>query len=65
VGELDCLRDEDIDYANRLIEAGVPTELHLYPGAYHAWELFGPDANVSKQTVPVRIGALRRAFGTA
>ncbi len=65
VGELDCLRDEDIDYANRLIEAGVPTELHLYPGAYHAWELFGPDAKVSKQTVPVRIGALRRAFGTA
>ena len=29
--ELDLFRDEDVDYAARLLEAGVPTELHVYP----------------------------------
>jgi acetyl esterase/lipase len=62
VGELDSLRDEDVEYAVRLARAGVPTELHLYPGAYHAWELFGPDAAVSTRVVTERIGALRRAL---
>lgn len=33
--EFDPLRDEGIDYARRLIAAGVPTELHHYPGTFH------------------------------
>lgn len=31
----DPFRDEDIDYARRLIDAGVPTELHIWPGTFH------------------------------
>ncbi len=38
-GALDLFLDEDLDYARRLIDAGVPTELHVYPGAVHAFEL--------------------------
>ncbi len=38
VGTLDLFIDEDIDYARRLIRAGVPTELHVFPGAYHAFD---------------------------
>jgi acetyl esterase/lipase len=35
VGTADGFCDEDIDYARRLAGAGVPTELHVYPGAPH------------------------------
>ncbi|WP_425297753.1 alpha/beta hydrolase fold domain-containing protein, partial [Nocardia asiatica] len=28
-------RDEDIDYALRLLRAGVPVELHQWPGTFH------------------------------
>lgn len=35
VGTADGFCDEDIAYANRLMQAGVPTELHVYPGAPH------------------------------
>ena len=34
--ELDALRDEDIAYAQRLMSSGVPTELHVYRGAFHS-----------------------------
>jgi acetyl esterase/lipase len=35
VGGADGFRDEDITYAMRLYGAGVPAELHVYPGAPH------------------------------
>lgn len=35
VGGADGFRDEDVLYALRLMQAGVPTELHVYPGAPH------------------------------
>lgn len=62
VGELDCFRDEDLNYATRLRESGVPVELHLYPGAYHAWDLFAPEAAVSAVYCHAWFGYLRRQF---
>jgi acetyl esterase/lipase len=47
--ELDLFRDEDLDYADRLYAAGVPTELHVYPGGVHGFELFAPEAAVSRR----------------
>jgi triacylglycerol lipase len=35
VGDVDGFLDEDVDYATRLSRAGVPTELHVYPGVIH------------------------------
>jgi len=40
VGNVDGFRDEDIDYAMRLNQAGVPTELHVHPGAPHGVRMF-------------------------
>jgi len=64
VGEIDLFRDEDIEFATRLLQAGVTTELHVYPGAYHASEAFAPDAELSKQIWAKRIEALKRALKT-
>jgi acetyl esterase/lipase len=49
VGGLDGFVEEDVDYALRLNRAGVPTELHVYPGACHGFEGIAPDAVVSQQ----------------
>lgn len=38
-GSLDLFFDEDLDYAQRLVAAGVPVELHSYPGAIHAFNV--------------------------
>ena len=46
VGSVDGFRDEDIDYAMRLNQAGVPTELHVHPGAPHGVMMF-PDTAVA------------------
>lgn len=61
VGALDLFAEEDMEYAKRLMRAGVPTELHLYPGAYHGFEL-AADAQVTKMAHHISIAALRRAL---
>ena len=40
VGSLDLFCDEDMDYARKLMDAGVFTELHVEPGVPHAYESF-------------------------
>lgn len=65
VGEVDLFRDEDITFAARLLQAGVPTELHVYPGSYHASEVFAPDAALSATIWQRRIESLKRALHPA
>ena len=62
VGTLDVFRDEDIDYALRLLAAGVPTELHVYPGAPHGFESILPTAAVSRRCQRDIDDALRAAL---
>lgn len=49
VGTLDGFCDEDVLYAMRLYQSGVPTELHVYPGAPHGFDGFAPSATVSRR----------------
>ncbi|MGH2937943.1 MAG: alpha/beta hydrolase [Solirubrobacterales bacterium] len=62
VGQLDLFRDEGIDYASRLMRAGIPTELHVYPGAVHGSEFLAPDSELGRRVIGYRSHALRRAF---
>ncbi|WP_104087211.1 alpha/beta hydrolase [Arthrobacter sp. GMC3] len=62
VGELDLFRDEDFDYAARLLRAGVPTEFQVYAGVYHGSDGLVPDADVSIRFLRDRDEALLRAL---
>jgi len=61
VGTLDLFLEEDLDYALRLTRAGVPTELHVYPGAFHGFEL-APDTRLTRTAERDRLDALVRAL---
>ena len=65
VGDLDIFRDEDITYARRLSDAGVPTELHVYPGCPHAFEALAREADVSQRAIADRVRRLRLLYGLA
>lgn len=62
VGALDLFLEENLEYARRLIRAGVPTELHVIPGAFHGFGAAGPDAPQVRQLSAWRRAALQRAF---
>lgn len=62
VGTVDLFRDEDIDYAQRLMAAGVPTELEVFPGMFHAGERVAPEADVSRRMFKGYLNALKRAM---
>ena len=38
VGALDLFLEENLEYVRRLTRAGVPVELHVYPGAFHGFQ---------------------------
>lgn len=63
VGALDLFLEEDLEYARRLTRAGVPTELHVYPGAYHGFNLM-PEARVTQAFTRDFISALQRALAS-
>ena len=51
VGDLDLFIDEDIEYGQRLQQAGVPTELHVYPGGSHAFESYASASALARRFV--------------
>ncbi len=61
VGTLDLYLEENMEYARRLTRAGVPVEMHIYPGAYHAFQLV-ENARVTQAAWRDTVEALRRAF---
>lgn len=58
-GALDLFVEEDIEYARRLIRAGVPTELHVWPGAFHGFDLV-PGTRIGDTAKAASLAALRR-----
>ena len=58
-GEFDPLRDEAIEYAHRLMQAGVSVELHVVPGVIHAFDGLVPDSKLATRVRESRFAALR------
>lgn len=62
VGELDMFLDEDIEYAQRLLAAGVSTELHVYSKCVHGSDALVPHAEASQRWKRDELAALDRAL---
>ncbi len=65
VGGIDLFVEEDIAYAQRLNNAGVPVELNVVPGAFHAFDIFEPNAPVTIRFRTALTNALKGAFAGA
>ena len=63
-GALDLFLEEDLEYARRLTRAGVPVELHVYPGAYHGFQ-WERKADVTQQADRDSRAALAKALRKA
>jgi acetyl esterase/lipase len=62
VGSLDLFVNEDIDYAQRLVSDGVPTELIVIPGVYHGFDVFQPEGELSRRFHAAQIAAFKKVF---
>lgn len=62
VGSQDLFLDEDAAYALGLARAGVPVELRVYPGVFHAAEYIVPGAAVAQRLTADRDAARQRAL---
>jgi acetyl esterase/lipase len=60
--ELDPLRDETIEYASRMLQAGIATDLRVIAGAPHAFDMVRTAA-LTQEAFANRSAALRRALG--
>lgn len=62
VGTLDLFHDEDLAYAARLREAGVPCEVVEVPGAFHGFDAVFKKAGVTARFHTAAAAALRQAL---
>ena len=58
-GALDLFLEEDLGFGGRLLRAGVPVEMHVYPGSFHGFD-FMADAGVSRAARRDSLAALAR-----
>ncbi|KAF7555637.1 hypothetical protein G7046_g6508 [Stylonectria norvegica] len=61
-GSAELFRDETIAYAQKLWAAGVPAELHVWPGAWHCFDMLMPGHELSKLSIETRAAWVRRTL---
>ena len=63
VGSAELFRDEAIEYASRLARSGVLTELHVWPSAFHGFDLHAPESSLAGAARRARADWLARTTG--
>ncbi|KUN23168.1 esterase [Streptomyces antibioticus] len=64
VGSAETFRDEVVAYASRIWQAGGVAELHVWPGGFHGFDGFAPQAAVSQAARAAQLRWLRRLLGS-
>lgn len=65
VASCEIFRDEVVDYAARLWQAGNDAALHVWPGGFHAFDTLAPHADLSVQCAATRSAWLGQLLSTA
>jgi acetyl esterase/lipase len=65
VGPNDLFHDEDLAYAERLRNAGVPCEVEVIPGVFHGFDIVVSKAQVSQKFFDSQCDRLRAALAPA
>lgn len=63
VGSIDLFHDEDVEYARRLNDAGVSTELIVVPGAFHGFDILPPPTRIANWFNAAKLEAFRQGLG--
>ncbi|MCK8433155.1 alpha/beta hydrolase [Streptomyces sp. D2-8] len=63
VGSAETFRDEVVAYASRIWQAGGVAELHVWPGGFHGFDGFAPQAALSQAARGAQVAWLRRLLG--
>ncbi|MFF8593929.1 alpha/beta hydrolase [Streptomyces sp. NPDC015220] len=61
-GSAELFRDEDVAYASAVWAAGGQAELHIWQGAFHGFDVFAPDHEVTRAALAARLSWLRRVL---
>ncbi|KAJ6442477.1 hypothetical protein O9K51_03652 [Purpureocillium lavendulum] len=64
VGECEVFRDEAVAYASKMWECGSTAELHVWPGAYHGFDIFAPDTSLAKVAIETKKAWIKRILST-
>jgi acetyl esterase/lipase len=62
-GSAELFRDEDVAYATSLWCAGVQTELHVWPGGFHGFDMVAPHTALARAAAFTRNAWIAKLFG--
>ncbi|WP_295010259.1 alpha/beta hydrolase [uncultured Microbacterium sp.] len=62
VGEAEMFRDEDTQYALRIWATGGQAELHVWAGGAHGFDMYMPEAEITRAALAARASWLRRIW---
>jgi acetyl esterase/lipase len=63
VAEEDPLRDQALDFAQRLLNSGVSVDLRIFAGTYHGFDVVAPNARLSQVAIKDQHDFVRRELG--
>jgi acetyl esterase/lipase len=62
VGSVDLFRDEAVAFASTIWAGGSDAELHVWPGGFHGYEGYAPNAALTVETLAARERWVRRVL---